>query len=44
LDCAGQQGSNLTVDGLKRFTVLEGLTPEESDAFLQRCEDTTVKK
>lgn len=39
-----KEGSNMTVVGLKLFTILEGLTSEESDAILQRCEVTTVKK
>ena len=34
----------MMIDGLERFAILEGLTPEESDTIVQRCEVTTVKK
>ena len=34
----------MMVDGIERFAILEGLTPEESDRIVQRCEITTVKK
>jgi signal-transduction protein with cAMP-binding, CBS, and nucleotidyltransferase domain len=34
----------MMVEGLQRFTILEGLTPEESETILQRCQITTVKK
>ena len=34
----------MTVEAIKRFTILEGLTPEESDTILQRCQITPVRK
>jgi CRP/FNR family transcriptional regulator, cyclic AMP receptor protein len=38
------EGSDMMVEGLQRFTILEGLTPEESDTILQRCQITTARK
>ena len=34
----------MTLEILDRFSILEGLTPEETDAIAQRCEITSVKK
>jgi CRP-like cAMP-binding protein len=34
----------MMIEGLQRFTILEGLAPEESDTILQRCQITTVRK
>ncbi|MBI4478792.1 MAG: hypothetical protein HY651_02115 [Acidobacteria bacterium] len=34
----------MLVDQIERFAILEGLTPEESDAVLRGCALTRVRK